>query len=72
MSKAIISVLTDNKLKEKLVNNGYITAQNHSSKEFGDKLEKLYMQVIEGYKLKKEHPENKKSITKKMFDLFKL
>jgi 1,2-diacylglycerol 3-alpha-glucosyltransferase len=50
--KAIINVLTNNKLKETLVKNGFITAKENSSKEFGEKVIEVYKAVIENYKNK--------------------
>ncbi|MEG1990089.1 MAG: glycosyltransferase family 4 protein [Clostridia bacterium] len=52
LSDSIIKVLTDNKLKETLVTNGFITASENSSKEFGDKLVEVYTQIIENHKIR--------------------
>lgn len=71
MSKSIMNVLTDEKLKDKLLNNAYKTASEHSSKEFGDKLEDLYKYVIENYKRKKDKSTNE-SITKKILKFIKI
>jgi hypothetical protein len=68
MAKSIISVLTNVELKDKLISQGYITASEHSSKEFGDKLEKLYMHVIENYKKKKAE---KMSLARKLLQIIK-
>lgn len=68
MAKSIISVLTNKDLKEKLVSQAYITASEHSSKEFGDKLEKLYMHVIENYKKTRAE---KVSLAKKLLQIIK-
>ncbi len=53
-SKAIMSVLTNDTLKEKIIENAYITAEQYSSEEFGDKLEMIYKEIIENYKIKKD------------------
>lgn len=73
-AKAIISVLTNKDLTKKLKVNGFITASQNSSKEFGDKLIEIYTQVINNYKLKKsdEDKENKlESEKKSIFNLKK-
>lgn len=70
MSKSIINVLTDKKLKEKLIKNAYQTAEEHSSKEFGDKLEALYKYIIEEYKLKKDGVPDK-NLAKKFMNYIK-
>lgn len=53
-AKTIISVLTNEKLQKKLSTNGLEVAQNFSLKEFGDKLEVVYIETIENYKQKKQ------------------
>ncbi len=73
-SKAILSILTNDSLKEKLAENGYITAEQYSSDEFGDKLEMVYKEVIENYKIKKDFTskeeinEHNKNIYKRITD----
>lgn len=64
MSKSIINVLNNQKLRNKLITNAYKTAEEHSSEKFGDKLENLYKYVIEEYKLKKQGIKNE-SLTKR-------
>lgn len=51
-TKAIESVLTNHALKEKLIKNGLITANQNSSEVFGDRLVEIYNHVIENYKYK--------------------
>lgn len=51
--KAVISVLTNDTLSHKLTENGLQTATHYSVEEFGDKLEMLYEEIIENYKIKK-------------------
>lgn len=65
-AKAIISVLTNKELANKLKQNGFITAKQNSSNEFGEKLIAVYTQVIENYKIKKsnENKEEKKKAEK--------
>lgn len=52
-SKAIISILSNEKLAKKLTSNAMSTVEQYSVEEFGDKLEMLYKEIIKGYKLKK-------------------
>lgn len=52
--KQIIKVLKDKKLKNTLVENGNITAQEYSIEQFGDKLEMLYSEIIELHNMKKQ------------------
>ncbi|MCX8074467.1 MAG: glycosyltransferase family 4 protein [Clostridia bacterium] len=63
ISKAIINILSDYKLRQKLVSRAYVTATEHSSKEFGDKLEQVYMHVVENYKKDKEKRKGKKRLS---------
>lgn len=53
LSTAIISLLKNTTLMNKLAKNGFKTAHDYSLKEFGDKLEYVYSEIIENYKLKK-------------------
>ena len=53
-SKSIISVLNNEKLQKKLSLNGLEIAGKFSLEEFGDKLEVVYSETIENYKLKKQ------------------
>lgn len=81
-SKAIISILTNNSLKEKIVTNAFEVAKQNSSEIFGDKLVEIYTQVIENYKIKKsEHSKKDKkkiikssisSLNKKLLSITKL
>ena len=69
---AIINILEDKKLGNKLTNNGYITAKEYSIEEFGDKLEMLYSEIIKLHEAKKqaetkaEKNEQKKAIYKRI------
>ncbi|MDD3304164.1 MAG: glycosyltransferase family 4 protein [Clostridia bacterium] len=54
-TKAIINVLNNEKLANKLVENGLDTAKLYSVEEFADKLEKLYTEIIKDYKLRKTY-----------------
>lgn len=54
ISKAIISLLNNPELQEKLASNGFATANKYSLKEFGDKLELVYREIIKNYKFKRE------------------
>lgn len=80
-SKSIISVLTNKTLSNKLIRNGLDTANVNSVEEFGDKLEMLYKEIIESYKLKKDlsskekEKQNRtlyKKITNKLLELTRL
>lgn len=74
LPKAVISVLNNDKLKQKLVSNGFITASQNSSKEFGDKLIEVYTQVVENHKIKsstKNKNEKKEAEKNSIFDLKK-
>ena len=80
-SKSIISVLTNETLANKLIRNGLDTANVNSVEEFGDKLEMLYKEIIESYKLKKDlsskekEKQNRtlyKKITNKLLELTRL
>lgn len=63
---AIINVLNDKKLCETLIKNGNETAKEYSIEQFGDKLEMLYSEIIELYKVKKEtESKEEKDIQKK-------
>ncbi len=61
-SKSIISILTNNQLKSKIVKNAYITASQNSSHVFGDKLIEIYNNVIDNYKIKKSEQTKKDKI----------
>ncbi len=69
---AIINILEDKKLGNKLIDNGYITAKEYSIEEFGDKLEMLYSEIIKLHEAKKqaetkaEKNEQKKAIYKRI------
>lgn len=52
-SKSIINAITNEKLRNKLTTNALKTAKKYSIEEFGDKLELLYTEIIESYKIKK-------------------
>ena len=71
-ANTIISLLNNEQLMQKLATNGFKTADKYSLKEFGDKLEYVYSQIIENYKLKKEYKskqeaeEQKKNLYKKI------
>lgn len=73
-SKAIMSILNNDSLKEKLSENGYHTAEQYSAEEFGDKLEMVYNEVISNYKIKKDFTskeeinEHNKNIYKRITD----
>lgn len=73
-SKAIINVLTNKKLSEKLATNGLETAKSYSVQEFGDKLEMLYTEIIKNHQLrktfssKKEKQKQKKNLYKVITD----
>lgn len=73
-AKSIITVLTNTQIADKLRKNGFITASQNSSKEFGDKLIEIYTQVINNYKLKKsdlDKEEIKESEKRSIFNLRK-
>ena len=73
-SKAIINVLTNKKLSQKLAANGLETAKSYSVQEFGDKLEMLYTEIIKNHQLrktfssKKEKQKQKKNLYKVITD----
>lgn len=71
-TKAIISVLTNEELSNKLRQNGFITATHNSSKEFGDKLIEVYSQVIDNYKLKKSDEDKEQKIKSEEESIFNL
>ena len=81
-SKTIVSVLNNSELRDKLASNGFITANNYSLKEFGDKLEYVYNEIIDNYKIKNEYFSKQekekqkknlyKKITNKLLELTKL
>lgn len=80
-AKSIISVLTDQSLSNKLIENGLETAKMNSAEEFGDKLEMLYTEIINSYKAKKDlsakekEKQNRtlyKKITNKLLELTRL
>lgn len=58
-SKAIISLLNNKQLRNKIISNALITAKQSSSEIFGDKLAEIYTQVIENYKIKKSEKDKK-------------
>ncbi len=58
--KAIVNVLTNKNLSDKLIQNGLVTAKANSVEEFGDKLEMLYKEIIESYNAKKTLPTKEK------------
>lgn len=68
-AKSVISVLTNDNLREKLIANGLCTAKKYSIEEFGDKLELLYSEIIQSYKIKKsfESKEEKDNHLKKVY-----
>lgn len=68
-AKSVISVLTNKSLQEKLIENGLKTAKQYSIEEFGDKLELLYKEIIESYKIKKsfENSIEKKNQLQKIY-----
>ena len=47
-------MLNNPELQEKLASNGFVTANKYSLKEFGDKLELVYSEIIKNYKFKRE------------------
>lgn len=73
-SKAIISILTNEKLANKLSMNALKTVEQYSVEEFGDKLEMLYKEIIKSHKLnknltsKQEKSKQKKNIYKTITD----
>ena len=73
-SKAIVNVLTNKKLSQKLATNGLETAKSYSVQEFGDKLEMLYTEIIKNHQLrktfssKKEKQKQKKNLYKVITD----
>ena len=69
-SKAIINVLTNKKLAEKLKINGLETSKEYSSEVFGNKLEMLYEEIIKNYQIKK-NLKTKKEKTKHMRNIYK-
>lgn len=71
-AKAIVSVLTNKELANKFRENGFITASQNSSKEFGDKLIEVYTQVIENYKLKKSNIDKEEKIESEKRSIFNL
>lgn len=74
LAKAIMSVLTNKELTNKLKQNGFVTASQNSSKEFGDKLIEVYTQVINNYEIKnsdEDKKEKKESEKKSIFNLKK-
>lgn len=81
-ARAIINVLTNEKLSNKLATNGLETAKQYSVEEFADKLEMLYSEIIKNYKLRKtfttkqeKQKEKKnlyKTITEKLLKLTRL
>lgn len=80
--KILISVLKDKELRKKIATNALKTANNYSLTEFGDKLEYVYSEIIESYKIKKDFMSKSelekqkknlyKRITSKLLELTKL
>ena len=70
-SKAIINVLTNKKLSQKLAANGLETAKSYSVQEFGDKLEMLYTEIIKNHQLRKNFS-SKKEKQKQKKNLYKV
>ena len=70
-SKAIINVLTNKKLSQKLATNGLETAKSYSVQEFGDKLEMLYTEIIKNHQLRKNFS-SKKEKQKQKKNLYKV
>ena len=68
-SKSIINAITNEKLRNKLTTNALNTAKKYSIEEFGDKLELLYTEIIESYKIKKnfENSIEKKNKLQKIY-----
>ncbi len=68
-SKSIINAITNEKLRNKLTTNALKTAKKYSIEEFGDKLELLYTEIIESYKIKKnfENSIEKKNKLQKIY-----
>ncbi|MEG2310408.1 MAG: glycosyltransferase [Clostridia bacterium] len=80
-SKFVLSVINNETLSQKFSDNAYETAQKYSIEEFGDKLELVYTEIINNYKLKKtltkqeKHKQNRaiyKRITDKLLKITKL
>ncbi len=69
-ANTVISLLNNEQLMQKLAKNGFKTANKYSLKEFGDKLEYVYSQIIENYKLKKEY-KTKQEAEKQKRNLYK-
>lgn len=70
-SKAIVNVLTNKKLSQKLATNGLETAKSYSVQEFGDKLEMLYTEIIKNHQLRKNFS-SKKEKQKQKKNLYKV
>lgn len=68
----IIKVLSNKELADKLTDNGFKTASENSSKEFGDKLIAVYEQVIENYKLKNSDIDKHEKAEKEKKSIFNL
>lgn len=71
---AIIKVINDNELRNKLIASGNNTAKEYSIEVFGDRLEMLYSEIIELHKnktnleSKEEKNEQKKTVYKRIKD----
>ncbi|MEG0873078.1 MAG: glycosyltransferase [Clostridia bacterium] len=82
ISSSVISILTNENFKNKLTKNGLNTANKYSVEEFGDKLEFVYSEMIENYKIKnmfttKQEKEKQsktlyKRVTNKLLELTRL
>lgn len=72
LAKSIVSVLTNKNLANKLRTNGFITASQNSSKEFGDKLIEVYTQVIKNYEIKKSDEDKSDKKESEKLSIFNL
>lgn len=80
--KSIITVLTNDKIKNKLVIGGIKTSIENSSDIFGEKLIEVYTATIENYKLKNNFEDKKKNkniisrninnLKRKLFDISRI
>ena len=74
LKDAIIKVINDNELRNKLITGGNNTAKEYSIEVFGDRLEMLYSEIIELHKnktnleSKEEKNEQKKTVYKRIKD----
>lgn len=73
-AKTILSVISNDALKNKLSKNALASVKQYSVEEFGDKLEMLYQEIIKSYQLKKtlttkkEKEKQKKTLYKTITD----